>query len=301
VGTIRETLREALGRERPLVTPLAHDALSARLIEAAGFQAVTIGGSALLAARHGLPDIGLVGLADMVAGIRDIATATALPILADGDDGYGDVKCVARLVESYEAIGVGGILIEDQRRESKQQRADKSAAVADEATIESKLRAALAARSGRDTMIVGRTDAFGVLGLDAAIRRAERFANLGADGVFVAGLRKPEEFEKVGRALKGVPLLSAAMFEGGDSAWLTPAELGRMGYTQVSFPTALIFRAAAGMHAALAQLRAYADGRQDLPPLADYARIRGVMDECVRLERWRTVEASFAAAGTPRA
>jgi len=301
LGTTRETLRAALGRERPLVTPLAHDALSARLIEAAGFRAVTVGGSALLAARHALPDIGLVGLADMVAGIRDIAAATALPVMADGDDGYGDVKSGVRLVQAYEAVGVGGILIEDQRRENKQQRADKAAAVVDEATIEGKLRAALAARGSRDTIIVGRTDAFGVLGLDAALRRAERFANLGAEGVFVAGLRKTEDFEKVGRALKGVPLLSAAMFEGGDTPWLMPAELGRMGFTQVSFPSTLIFRVAAVMHAALARLRAYADGTHDFPSLADYARVRGVMDECTQLARWRGVESAFAATETPRA
>ena len=121
----------------------AHDALSARLIQSAGFKAITIGGSALLAARHGLPDIGLIGLAEMAAGIRDIAEATDLPIMADGDDGYGDVKSVARMIEAYEAIGVGGVLIEDQQRERKQQRADKAAGVVDDQAIERKLRAAL--------------------------------------------------------------------------------------------------------------------------------------------------------------
>jgi 2-methylisocitrate lyase-like PEP mutase family enzyme len=289
----RDTLRAALGREMPLVTPLAHDALSARLIESAGFQAVTVGGSAMLAARHGLPDIGLIGLSDMAAGIRDIAEATALPIMADGDDGYGDVKNVARTVEIYEAIGVGAIMIEDQQRERKQQRADKAAGVVDEDVIEQKLRAALAARASRDTIIVGRTDSYGVLGLDAALRRAERFAKLGAEGVFVAGLRKAEDFEKVGRALRGVPLLSAALFEGGDTPWLAPAELGRMGFTQVSFPATLIFRAVATIHATLRRLRAYADGKGAFPPLPEFAQVGGVLDENLRLARWRKIEAEF--------
>src|SRR5713101_8207541 len=116
----RMTLREAFAAERPLVTPLAHDALSARLIARTGFKAFAIGGSALLAARYGLPDIGLIGVSDMTDGIRDIAAATELPFFADGDDGYGDVKSVARMIELYEQIGVSAILIEDQQREHKQ-------------------------------------------------------------------------------------------------------------------------------------------------------------------------------------
>ena len=210
---MRPTLRSALARERPLVTPLAHDALSARLIARAGFHAFTIGGSALLASRYGLPDIGLIGLADMVAGIRDIADACPLPFMADGDDGYGDVKSVARTVEAYEAIGVGGILFEDQERDRKQQRADKAQGVVDRRVIEAKLRAALAARRSAETLIIGRTDAYGVAGLDEALARGERFLALGADGVFVAGARTMQDLERIGRAFKGATLLSAALFE----------------------------------------------------------------------------------------
>ena len=173
--THRPTFREALAAEQPLVTPLAHDALSARLIERAGFKAFAVGGSAMLAARHAYPDIGLIGLTDMAAGIRDIAASNALPFFADGDDGYGDVKNVARMVAAYEAIGVGAVLIEDQDRDRKQQRADKAAAVVDIAVIEQKLKAALATRSSKDILIAGRTDAYGALGLDEALRRAERF------------------------------------------------------------------------------------------------------------------------------
>ena len=88
----RPTLRSALAAERPLVTPLAHDALSVRLIERAGFRAFAIGGSAMLAARYALPDLGIAALGEMGDGIRDIAAATSLPFLADGDDGYGDAK-----------------------------------------------------------------------------------------------------------------------------------------------------------------------------------------------------------------
>src|SRR5262249_54006871 len=146
-----------------------------------------------------------------------------------------DVKGVARTVERYERIGVGGILIEDQERERKQQRADGAKGVVSEAAIGAKLEAAMAARRNPDTLIIGRTDAYAALGLDAAMRRAERFLRLGVDGLFVAGLRTIEDFEKVGAAFRGT-MLSAAIFEGVGTPWISPEALGRMGFAQVSFP-----------------------------------------------------------------
>jgi len=290
----RGTLRSALDAERPLVTPLAHDALSARLIERAGFRAFAIGGSAMLAARFALPDIGLAGLAEMAAGIRDIAAATALPFLADGDDGYGDVKSVVRTVETYERLGVGAILLEDQRREQKQPRAEGAKGVVEESEIARKLTAALDARRDRETLIIGRTDAYAALGLDAAIARAERFLALGADGVFVAGLRRAEEYEKVGRELNGA-MLSAAVFEGVDTPWLTPVALAAMGYRHVSFPASLIFRAVGAMEQTLASLRRHAAGEEAMTPAQDAARYRRVLDDACELARWRRIEADASA------
>jgi 2-methylisocitrate lyase-like PEP mutase family enzyme len=106
--------RDLLTGERPLLLPCAHDALSARLIERAGFKAYSIGGFPLVGARHALPDVGLVGLAEMSAGMRDIMAATSLPVLVDADDGYGDVKNVTRTIETYEDMGAAAIFIEDQ-------------------------------------------------------------------------------------------------------------------------------------------------------------------------------------------
>lgn len=291
----RPTIRQALAGEMPLVTPLAHDALSVRMIAAAGFRAFTVGGSAMLAARYGFPDIALIGLKDMTDGLRDIASASQLPFIADGDDGYGDVKSVARTVWEYEAIGVGGMLFEDQQRDRKQQRADKASAVVDEEVIEQKLRTALSVRRNPETFIIGRTDAYGALGLDAALRRAERFLKLGSDAVFIAGLRTPEDYERVGRTLKGA-VLFAAMFEGSGTPWISPAELGRMGFKQVSFPVTLMFRVVAAMRGALADLRAHATGERPLVPLADAVDIRGTMDAAVELTKWRDIEAAFAVA-----
>src|SRR6266700_3605740 len=109
----KPTWKELLAGREPLLLPCAHDALSARLIERAGFAAYSVGGYALVGARHALPDIGLVAFGEMSAGIRDIMSASDLPVLIDCDDGYGDVKNVARTIARYEAMGVSAVFIED--------------------------------------------------------------------------------------------------------------------------------------------------------------------------------------------
>jgi len=285
----RAALRSALAAERPLVTPLAHDALSARLIERAGFRAFTIGGSAMLAARYALPDLGIAALGEMADGIRDIAAATSLPFLADGDDGYGDAKSVAHTVRTYERLGVGGILLEDQRRDRKQPRAEKARGVVEFSEIAQKLRTAMETRQHADTLIIGRTDAYGALGLDAAIARAERYLALGVDGVFIAGLKAADEYARVGRELEGA-LLSAAIFEGVDTPWLTPAVLGEMGYAHVSFPASLVFRIVGTMQQTLAALRRHADGSEPMSPAPESRDNRKVLDEALDVARWQQIE-----------
>src|SRR5690348_11914238 len=140
------TLRELHRTERPLISPLAHDALSARLIAQAGFKSFNVGGSALLAARHALPDLGLAGFGEMLAGIRDIVDASPLPCLVDADDGYGDVKGVTHTVRGFEAAGVSGVLLEDQSREGKQPGAASARNVVPIEVMTQKLKAAMAAR-----------------------------------------------------------------------------------------------------------------------------------------------------------
>lgn len=289
----RPTLRSALAAERPLVTPLAHDALSVRLIERAGFRAFAIGGSAMLAARYALPDLGIAALGEMGDGIRDIAAATSLPFLADGDDGYGDAKSVAHTVATYERMGVGGILLEDQRRDRKQPRAEKAHGVVEMTGMAQKLRTALATRQSRETLIIGRTDAYGALGLDAAIDRARRFLALGVDAVFVAGLKSEDEYARVGRELRGA-LLSAAVFEGVGTPWLTPRVLGEMGYAHVSFPASLVFRIVGTMAQTLALLRRHAEGIETMAPSAASADNRRVLDAALDVAGWQAIETRHA-------
>src|SRR5258708_29086361 len=110
----RASWKNLLREEQPLLLPCAHDALSARLIERSGFAAYSIGGFALVGSRYGIPDIGLAAFSEISAGIRDIMAAAPLPVLVDGDTGYGDVKNVTHTIEGYEALGASAIFIEDQ-------------------------------------------------------------------------------------------------------------------------------------------------------------------------------------------
>jgi 2-methylisocitrate lyase-like PEP mutase family enzyme len=287
-----DSLRELHRKHQPLVSPLAHDALSARLIERAGFKTFNIGGSAMLAARHALPDLGLAGFAEMLAGTRDIIEATKLPCLVDADDGYGDVKSVVRIIQGYETAGVSGALLEDQSRESKQPGAASARSVVPLEIIEQKLKAAMAARRNPDFVVIGRTDAYGAEGLDAALNRAERFLRLGVDGIFVAGLKTPEDYVRVGKAFKGA-WNCAAIFEAAATPWLTPAELFNMGFSQVAYPNILIGRVTkateTGLHR-LAQLaagqhKAFKDGEQEMD-------LKGLAD-ALDLQKWTGLESKF--------
>ena len=243
--------RQALSRGEPLLLPCAHDALSARLIERAGFSAYSIGGFPLIGARHALPDIGLAGFGEMSAGVRDILAASRLPVLVDGDDGYGDVKNVVSIVRAYEAMGVAALFIEDQRAPKRcGHMAGKD--VVEAPVMAAKIRAAAAER--RALFLNARTDARATHGLDEALRRAELYLNSGADGVFVEAPQSVNELARIGRAFAGVPQL-ANMLEGGHTPILPPQELFRLGFAMVAYPTTLIFRAVRTMEKALADLK----------------------------------------------
>jgi 2-methylisocitrate lyase-like PEP mutase family enzyme len=249
----KPTWKELVTRPQPLLLPVAHDALTARLIQRAGFDAYSVGGFALVGARFGIPDIGLVGLAEMSAGVRDIMAACDLPILVDGDDGYGDVKNVTRTIRTYEQLSVSAIFIEDQVAPKRcGHMAGKDVISAE--LMESKLRAAAAARNSTDTFLIARTDARAVLGLDEAMRRAERYLKAGADGIFVEAPQTLEELRIVGERFGTVPQI-ANMLEDGKTPLLPPAELKKMGFSMIAYPCSVIFRVAQTIEKALDDLK----------------------------------------------
>src|SRR5438552_17052674 len=165
----RITWKEALARESPLLLPVAHDALTARILERAGFVALQIGGFAVEGSRHGVPDIDLTHYAERHAAVKDIMGATRLPILVDGDDGYGDTKNVTYTVRGHEALGVQALFIEDQQAPKKCGHMDDKKVVGAE-TMVGKIKAAVAARQDDGLFILARTDALQPEGLDSALR-----------------------------------------------------------------------------------------------------------------------------------
>ena len=250
----RPTWRELLQRHKPLLLPVAHDALSARLIERAGFAAYSIGGFPLVGARHALPDIGLAGFGEMSEGMRNVMAATRLPVLVDGDDGYGDVKNVTRTIRAYEDMGASAIFIEDQLAPKRcGHMAGKDVVPAE--FMEQKLRAAASARRSKETFLIARTDARAVHGLDEALRRGERYLKAGADGLFIEAPESLDELRRVGAAFRGLPQL-ANMLEGGRTPLLPPEELSAMGFAMIGYPTSLIFRVTQTIEKALADMKA---------------------------------------------
>src|SRR5438874_737658 len=192
----RPTWKQLLETHAPVQLPAAHDALTAKLIQDAGFNAYQIGGFALVGARHGVPDVDLTRFAEQSAGVRDILAACDLPVLVDADDGYGDAKNVTHTVASYEAMGVSAIFIEDQVSPKRCGHMAGKEVVPAEIMVQ-RLDAALAARRSTDFFIVARTDALAVEGLDAALRRGERYLKAGADGLYVEAPTSVGQLEQI--------------------------------------------------------------------------------------------------------
>jgi len=279
--------RDLMNLDRPFVLPGAYDALSAKLIERAGFDGFVIGGFPLVGARYGLPDIGLVGLGEMAEGMRDIVSAVDIPALIDGDHGYGDVKNVVRTMQTYESMGAGAILLEDQvapkrcgHTEGKQ--------VVEPRIMEEKLRAAADSRQSKDFFLIARTDSRAVHGLDDALRRAERYLKAGADGIFIEAPQNLEELERVANAFD-VPQM-CNMLIGGKTPILSNRELHQMGFKMIVHGTTLIKRVARSLELLLADMhsdRMECDTDQ-------FATLEQFMD-LVGLKKWQQIEESAAA------
>lgn len=285
----RQTFSELATPGVPLVMPCAHDSLSARLIEMAGFPAMAISGSGALAARYALPDLGLAGLTDMSAIARDVLDATSIACMVDGDDGYGDVKSVARTVRVNESLGVGALVLEDQTRTVKRPGQSAAVSVVSDEEIAAKLKVALDTRDSKDMWIIGRTDAYGAQGLDAAIRRAEMYLQCGVDGLFLAGVRRPEELECIGQAFRGTPL-TVVVYGGQDCPSPPVSELHAMGYTQILYPLALLLPMCTLFEDVLKALRLAATNGAPPPLPEDEKRARFLLGKAVNAENWLSLE-----------
>jgi 2-methylisocitrate lyase-like PEP mutase family enzyme len=228
------TLRERLQEPRILVALGAHDGLTARLAEQGGVEAIYQGGFAVAAHHHGLPDIGLVGLGEVAESLGRMRAVCSLPMLADADTGYGAEPGVRRAVQQLEAAGASAVQIEDQVFPKRcGHMTGKQVIPRDEMIL--KVKAAVQARRDPETMIVARTDALQVTGLDDAIDRCNAYAEAGADVVFVDAPRTKDELQEIVQRIDAPSL--ANMSETGRTPPMTAAELEAIGYKIVIFPS----------------------------------------------------------------
>ncbi len=262
------TLRELLAGDRMVLAPGCYDALGARLVEEAGFMAAYMTGFGSAASLLGRPDVGLLAMPEMVDNARRIASAVAIPVIADADTGYGNPINVIRTVHEYESAGAAAIHIEDQVMPKKcGHLAGKQVIAASE--MAAKVRAAVAARSSADFLIIARTDARAVEGLPAALERARRYRDAGADVLFVEAPESIAEIEQVASTLSGMPLLFNYA-EGGRTPPVTHDALEELGFKIVIFPIGTLLAATGAMRALLAQIRAQGSPMQALPTLLPF-------------------------------
>ncbi len=250
----RRRLRELLAAPGPVVAPGAYDALSARLVEQAGFDVVYMTGFGTSASLLGRPDVGLLGGAEMVDNVRRIVDAVERPVIADADTGYGNAINVVRTVRIYEQAGVAGLHLEDQVMPKKCGHMSGKAVIPT-AEMVGKIRAAADARRDPDLVLIARTDAAAVHGLDEAIARARAFAEAGADVLFVEAPTSEDDIARVADELRGVAPLVFNWAEGGRTPPLSLDRITELGFSLVLFPIATLLAATAGVRSVLESIK----------------------------------------------
>ena len=248
------TLRERLASPQPLLAPGVYDALSALLAEQAGFEALYLSGASIAYTRLGRADVGLTTASEVAQTLALVSERVRVPVIVDADTGFGNALNTQRTVREFERAGAAMIQLEDQTFPKRCGHLDGKGVVP-VAEMQGKLHAALDARRSRETLILARTDAVAVEGLDAALERAERYLECGVDALFIEALRTPGQMDAAcSRFAQRVPLL-ANMVEGGKTPVQGADELGRRGFRIVIFPGGTARAAAYALQGYFASLR----------------------------------------------
>lgn len=233
------TMKSLLANGGSVTAPGVYDALTAKLAADAGFKALYLSGAAMAYTRLGRPDIGLVSAWEVTEIIMSIRDRVDVPMIVDADTGFGNALNVQRTVRTFERAGASAIQLEDQTTPKRcGHLRDKSVISAQE--MVGKIHAAVDARASDETLIIARTDALAQYGVDEAVERAMRYAEAGADALFVEAPRSLEQLTEVARRLKGVKPLLANMVEGGDTPIMTGEELAQIGFAITIFPGGIV-------------------------------------------------------------
>lgn len=249
----REGFRRNLYGGGIVVAPGAYDAWSARMVEQAGFKAVYMTGYGASASVLGAPDLGLMTATEMANHAARLSAAVSLPLIADADTGFGNPLNVMRTVRLYEGAGASAIQIEDQPMPKKCGHMENKQIVA-AGEMAARIRAAISARTDRNFLVIARTDARAVHGLDEALRRGEEYLKAGADILFIEAPQSDEEMVTVCRTFRGVPLL-ANVVEAGKTPYHSTGELEEMGFSLAIFPISTLLAATHAISGALREIR----------------------------------------------
>ena len=283
-----QRLRELLAGQ-PFIAPGCYDAFTALLIEQAGFACAYVSGASIAFTKLGRPDIGLTTLTEVAETVGNIRERVALPLIVDGDNGFGNALNVQRTVRLLEKMGASAIQLEDQTLPKRCGHLDGKTLVSVGEML-GKLKAAQDARTDSATLIVARTDAIAVDGFEAGMARAHAYADAGADVLFIEALRSVAQFERAGQELGGrVPLL-ANMVEGGKTPLLSISELGALGFRLAIYPGAMVRVVGQAATTYLATLSQDGTTRGMLDRMFDFRRLNEVIgtDDMLRQgERYR--------------
>ena len=244
-------LRVLLNKGGLITAPGVYDGLSARIAEAAEFEALYISGGAI-ARSMGYPDVGLVTQTEMIKRLEEIRAVTSLPLIVDADTGYGNAINVVRTIRAYERAGAAALHIEDQV-EPKRCGHYEGKEIVSAHEMEQKIRAAVEAREQGELVIIARTDARAVIGLEAAIERGNAYAETGADMIFVEAPQSVEEIERIAQEVKAPLLIN--MFWGGKTPLVPADQLAALGYRLMIVPSDLQRAAIRAMQRAAAVIR----------------------------------------------
>jgi 2-methylisocitrate lyase-like PEP mutase family enzyme len=268
--TPAQKLRDLLAEPNVAIMPGCFDGLSAKLVAEAGFKVAFMSGFAVSAARLGLPDTGLISFAEMLDSLRNCASAAAtIPLIGDGDTGYGNALNVQRTVREYARAGAAAVMIEDQVSPKKcGHTRGKDVISREEARL--KIRAAVDAKANADILILARTDARAVDGFNAALERCRDFETEGADIIFLEAPASEDEMRQFCRAMRK-PCM-ANMVPGGKTPILPPAQLQAIGYKLALYPVMLLSSAAAAMRATLQALTP--DSHAPPPPSISFVELQ---------------------------
>ena len=282
--TLRDQLQAGL-----LVAPGVYDALTASLAASAGFRALYVSGGAIAYTRLGRPDIGLVSMSEVADTIMLLRDRVPTPLIVDADNGYGNALNVQRTVRTFERAGAGAIQLEDQTLPKRcGHLRDKT--LVPTAEMVGKVRAALDARASEDTLIIARTDAVAVEGIGPAVERARRYAEAGADVLFVEAPQSREQLSEVAAALRGLCPLMANIVDGGDTPPLPAAELEGIGFRLVIFPGGIVRALARTAQDYYASLARHGSNLPFAGRMFDFAGLNALLGTPEMLELGRAYE-----------